>query len=92
MSSREKSHDAGALNSRGQFPLVPSADAGALARKNLHVKIHKTAQQAGVFIINIFHAVGAKEAFLFFFWLVVIHIFLVIASRRRSLPTGRQAI
>jgi hypothetical protein len=73
MSCGKQSHDARALNGLRQFSLVPSADAGAFGRKNLHVKIHETAQKASIFVINIFYTMGAKETFLFFFWLIIVH-------------------
>jgi hypothetical protein len=66
MCSRQKRHDARALNSLRQFSLMPSANAGALGRKNLHVKINIAAQKASIFVINIFDTVSAKETFFSF--------------------------
>ena len=84
MSCGKQRHDARALDGLRQLALVPGADAGAFGRQNFHMKIHIAAQEASIFVINVFHAVGAEETFFFFFWLIVIHIYLVIASASRS--------
>jgi hypothetical protein len=84
MSGRQKRHDAGTFDGLRQLALVPGANAGPLGREDLHVKIHETAQKPGIFVIDISHLIGAEEALFFFFGLVVIHNYHVIASRRRS--------
>ena len=73
MSGGQKRHDAGTFHGLGQLALMPGADAGALGRKNLHVKIHETSQEAGILVIDISHLVGAEEALLFFLWLIIVH-------------------
>jgi hypothetical protein len=63
----QESHDARALHGIGQLALMPGADACALARQYLHVKIDEGSQKTGVFVVDLFDAVFTEEAILLFF-------------------------
>lgn len=61
---RQKSHDAGAFDGAGEFPLVKSADPASALRCYPRLRIDKALQKVSIFVVDNFDIRGTEIALL----------------------------